>query len=67
MAWPANTWPGYGLDAGAHDLAEVGRLEGHEGDDGRTSAPMGRRMISGTNRKNHRITITSGMERMPLT
>ena len=31
------------------------------------SAPTGRPMINGTSRKNHRITITSGMERMPLT
>ena len=31
------------------------------------SAPIERPMIIGTSRKNHRITITSGMERMPLT
>ena len=32
-----------------------------------TSAPMGRPMMAGTSRKNHKITITSGMLRMPLT
>ena len=31
------------------------------------SAPIGRPMSMGTSRKNHKITITSGMERMPLT
>ena len=31
------------------------------------SAPIGRPMMKGTSRKNHRITITSGMLRMPLT
>jgi hypothetical protein len=31
------------------------------------SAPMGLPMSMGISRKNHRITITSGMERMPLT
>jgi len=31
------------------------------------SAPMGRPMSAGTSRKNHKITITSGMLRMPLT
>ncbi|MNV89332.1 hypothetical protein D3C71_1836160 [compost metagenome] len=31
------------------------------------SAPMGLPINRGTSRKNHRITITRGMERMPLT
>ena len=31
------------------------------------SAPIGRPMSNGTSRKNHSSTITSGMERMPLT
>ena len=32
-----------------------------------SSAPMGRPMMAGISRKNHRITMTSGMLRMPLT
>ena len=31
------------------------------------SAPIGRPMMAGMSRKNHRITMTSGMLRMPLT
>ena len=31
------------------------------------SGPIGRPIMIGTSRKNHRITITSGMLRMPLT
>jgi hypothetical protein len=32
-----------------------------------SSAPIGRPMMKGTSRKNHSSTISSGMERMPLT
>ncbi len=32
-----------------------------------SSAPIGRPIISGINKKNHKITITKGMERSVLT
>ena len=68
MAWPANTCP-RGIDwmparmislkYAASKAMKVMKAE--------YSAPIGRPMMKGTSRKNHRITITSGMLRMPLT
>ena len=50
------------LDAGAHDLGEVGRLKEREGDQRRGLAPSGPSSL-GMSSKNHKITITNGMER----
>jgi hypothetical protein len=68
MAWPAYTCPRemdwmparmISLKYAASKAMKVMMAE--------YSAPTGRPISSGTSRKNHRITMTSGTERMPLT